>query len=191
MRWASGKHARAICDRSGFEYSYREMVREPGTRLLVHWSESDGPYNRVDHPQNHPPHDLTDDIALRDARPDRDEEEVGIFAVAETSAGFSTEYVRYRKISLNGSDNLALIPNLNKDIRVLGVVTSTTSGEASLRLRSDSSDISSVVQTSAGSGLISFVTSAVRASAASDLSIEITNVSSAKNLVVEIAYIGQ
>lgn len=71
--FAKGKRALAICDRSGMAYPYREMIREPGTGLIVHWSESDGRYNAVDHPQNFPPRDLADAIALRWARPDRDE----------------------------------------------------------------------------------------------------------------------
>jgi len=71
--FAKGKRAKAICDRSGFEYPYRQMVREPGTGLFVHISESDGKWNIVDHPQNHPPEDLSDAIALRWARPTRDE----------------------------------------------------------------------------------------------------------------------
>lgn len=81
--FAKGKIALAICDRSGFAYPYREMVKEPGTGLLVHWTESDGPYNIVDHPQNYPPKDLVDAVALRWARPDRDEHANNDFLLAD------------------------------------------------------------------------------------------------------------
>ena len=67
-QFASGKHARAICDRSGFEYPYSEMVVEPGTNYLVHWSESDGSWNLVDHPQNFPPRKMGDAIGLENPR---------------------------------------------------------------------------------------------------------------------------
>ena len=69
-RWARGDKARAICDRSGFEYPYKEMVVEPGTRLFVHYTESDGAWNLIDHPQNFPPKNLVDGVALKNARTD-------------------------------------------------------------------------------------------------------------------------
>lgn len=69
-KYGKGKYARAICDRSGFEYPYSEMVVEPGTGLFVHKSESDGMYNAVHHPQNYSPRDLADGASLRNARPD-------------------------------------------------------------------------------------------------------------------------
>ena len=48
-----GKYAKAISDRSGFKFDYKDMVIEPGTGHFVHKSESDGPmYNLIDHPQN-------------------------------------------------------------------------------------------------------------------------------------------
>lgn len=73
--YATGKSANAvfICDRSGKKYPRSKMVREPGTGLFVHWAESDGPYNAVDHPQNYPPKDITEAVAVRWARPDRNE----------------------------------------------------------------------------------------------------------------------
>lgn len=69
--FAKGKKARAICDRSGFEYPMSEMVVEPGTNYLVHRSETDGMWNIVDHPQNFPPSKLGDAIAIENPRPDR------------------------------------------------------------------------------------------------------------------------
>jgi len=67
--WAKGRRARFICDRSGMEFPYREAIQEPGTGHFIHTSESDGPYNIVDHPQNKTA-DLRESIALRWARPD-------------------------------------------------------------------------------------------------------------------------
>lgn len=61
---ASGKHAIAISDRSGFKFPWKEMVKEPGTGYIVHRSESDGRWNLVDHPQNNIKNDRADNIAL-------------------------------------------------------------------------------------------------------------------------------
>lgn len=69
--FAKGKNARAICDRSGFEYPMSDMVIEPGTNYLVHKSESDGRWNIIDHPQNYPPTKLGDAIAIENPRVDR------------------------------------------------------------------------------------------------------------------------
>lgn len=41
----------AISDRSGMRFPMAEMMREPGTNVFIHKSESDGIYNAVDHPQ--------------------------------------------------------------------------------------------------------------------------------------------
>lgn len=72
-KFAKGRRALFICDRSGFTYPWRQAVKEPGTGLMVHRSESDGKFNIVDHPQNFPPTDLSERIALKWSRPDRDE----------------------------------------------------------------------------------------------------------------------
>lgn len=44
---------KSISDRSGKAFPYREMITEPGTKLQVHYTESDGMWNMLDHPQNH------------------------------------------------------------------------------------------------------------------------------------------
>jgi len=72
-RYAKGKNAVFICDRSGKKYPLRKMVREPGTGLLVHRAESDGQYSVVNHPLNFPPSKRSESIALRWALPGRDE----------------------------------------------------------------------------------------------------------------------
>lgn len=71
-RFAKGKKAFAICDRTGFKISYRDMVKEPGTGLFVDKSWSDGRWNRVDHPQNFPA-DVSENIGLKNPRTDRTE----------------------------------------------------------------------------------------------------------------------
>lgn len=68
-KWARGRKSKAICERSGFKFNYREMIKEPGTSYFVHWSESDGKWNAVDHPQNKST-DLSESIALRWSRTD-------------------------------------------------------------------------------------------------------------------------
>ena len=63
----------AISDRSGFKFPMREMLIEPGTGILVHRSESDGKWNRVDHPLNHIEKYATlsgDPKPVKNARPD-------------------------------------------------------------------------------------------------------------------------
>lgn len=74
-KYAQGKKARAICDRSGFEHAYRDMVVEPGTGLLVYKGWSDGRYNRVDHPQNFPA-DVGEAVGLENPRTDTPDDEV-------------------------------------------------------------------------------------------------------------------
>lgn len=69
-RWAKGKKAKAMCQRSGFIYPHNEMVREPGTGLIVHKSESDGRFNRVDHPQNFSPRARAEGLPLSHASSD-------------------------------------------------------------------------------------------------------------------------
>jgi hypothetical protein len=71
-RWAKGKKARSICDRSGFEHAYKDMVVEPGTGLLVYKRWSDGRWNLVDHPLNFPA-DASENIALKNPRSNTNE----------------------------------------------------------------------------------------------------------------------
>ena len=53
MSFATGKRSKAISDRSGMEYPYREMVKE-WNGSLVHISEFE-----AKHPQLDPPHHKT------------------------------------------------------------------------------------------------------------------------------------
>ena len=105
---ASGKFAKAISDRSGFEFPYREMVTE-WHGSVVHSSEFE-----PKHPQLQPKRDAADGIALPgQVRPARTENAVaviltpnpfesiaassGIINVSEKSHGRSTgDTVRFR-----------------------------------------------------------------------------------------------
>jgi hypothetical protein len=64
-KYATGKHAKAISDRSGLEFPYREMVRE-WNGSLVHVSEFE-----PKQPQLEPKPSSADGISLRNIRPDR------------------------------------------------------------------------------------------------------------------------
>ena len=107
MAYASGKHAKAISDRSGMEFPYNEMVKE-WNGMLVHVSEYESK-----HPQLQPRQHGGDPQSLLNARPDRTENAVatilkpnpfktiaassGIINVSETSHGRSTgDTVRFR-----------------------------------------------------------------------------------------------
>jgi hypothetical protein len=67
---ASGKYAVAISDRSGFKFRWKDMIKEPGTGFIVHPSESDGPFNLKDHPQNNLGNTRAENIGLAWTRPD-------------------------------------------------------------------------------------------------------------------------
>ena len=68
--FASGKKAKAISDRSGMAFPYNEMLKE-WNGMLVHRSEFE-----AKHPQLQPKAHKADAQALKDARPDREENAV-------------------------------------------------------------------------------------------------------------------
>ena len=69
-KYASGKYAKAISDRSGLEFPYKEMVRE-WNGSLVHMSEYE-----PKQPQLEPKPMSADAISLANIRPDRTENAV-------------------------------------------------------------------------------------------------------------------
>ena len=69
-KYATGKYAKAISDRSGMEFPYREMVRE-WNGAFVHVSEFE-----PKQPQLEPKPMNGDAISLRNVRPDRIEPSV-------------------------------------------------------------------------------------------------------------------
>ena len=66
-KYATGKHSKAISDRSGLEFPYREMVRE-WNGAFVHYTEFE-----PKQPQLEPKPVGGDGIALLQVRPDRTE----------------------------------------------------------------------------------------------------------------------
>ena len=66
-RFAQGKHAYAISDRSGFRYKYKDMRKE-WNGSLVGKDEFE-----AKHPQLEPFPTVVDALALKDASPDRTE----------------------------------------------------------------------------------------------------------------------
>lgn len=64
-RFAVGKHALGISDRSGFQYRLKDMRKE-WTGMLVGKDEWE-----PKHPQLEPRRDISDAQALKDPRPDR------------------------------------------------------------------------------------------------------------------------
>ena len=65
MSYATGKHSKAISDRSGQAFPYKEMVKE-WTGALVHISEFE-----PKHPQLDPPYHKADAVALQNTRSQR------------------------------------------------------------------------------------------------------------------------
>ena len=65
MAHASGKYAKAISDRSGMEFPYKEMVKE-WNGSMVHKSEFE-----AKHPQLERQKHAADAQSLQDSRPDR------------------------------------------------------------------------------------------------------------------------
>tara|TARA_R100001377_G_C3188919_1_gene109733 strand:- start:179 stop:679 length:501 start_codon:yes stop_codon:yes gene_type:complete len=110
MRFAIGKHAKFISDRSGFAYPYRKRVKE-WNGSIVHSSELE-----PKHPQLTPSRPPSEPEALFQTRPDRVENEIerlllsnpfssGAFnsatiTVTERSHGRSTDdVVRFRNVN--------------------------------------------------------------------------------------------
>ena len=67
MAHAAGKYAKAISDRSGFEFPYNEMVKE-WNGSLVHRSEYEPKHPQLERQQHKP-----DGQSLKNARPARKE----------------------------------------------------------------------------------------------------------------------
>ena len=122
-RFASGKDSYAISDRSGFRYRYKDMRRE-WNGLLVgkdEWEQK--------HPQLEPFRKVFDAQALKDARPDRNENE----NVTITFPTFSLTDVAFLKklvtvgevgqVTIQTSQNLSLSVTGNSVTSNLGSVT--------------------------------------------------------------------
>ena len=120
-KYATGKYAKAISDRSGMEFPYKEMVRE-WNRSLVHVSEFE-----PKQPQLEPKPMNGDSISLRNVRPARTETAVprllplnaftatngsATISVNEPSHGRSTsDTVRFRDVESVGGIAATTISN--------------------------------------------------------------------------------
>lgn len=92
MAFASGKHALGLCERCSFKYKLHDLTHEAGTHLLVCGECNDGMWNRVDHPQNHPPKKLSDPQGLKHPSP-QPNPITGIELFGEENAGESVDYL--------------------------------------------------------------------------------------------------
>ena len=91
-KYASGKHAKAISDRSGMEFPYKEMVRE-WNGAFVHVSEFE-----PKQPQLEPKPMSADAVSLRRVRPGREEPEVTVRIIDN---GFETYEAGSRIINVS------------------------------------------------------------------------------------------
>ena len=96
MSFATGKRSKAISDRSGMEYPYREMVKE-WNGSLVHISEFE-----AKHPQLDPPHHKADAIALRNTRSQKFQQPTTVASNDNTIADSGGTVVGVANLSLPG-----------------------------------------------------------------------------------------
>ena len=113
-KFSSGKDSYAISDRSGFRYRYKDMRRE-WNGLLVGKDEWE-----PKHPQLEPFRKVFDAQALKDARPDRNENKTAII----TFPVFSLDDVKFITSPIN--------------VGVLGQVTIQTNQNLSLSVTGNS-----------------------------------------------------
>jgi len=148
-RFASGKNAYGISDRSGFRYRLREM-REEWNGMLV------GPDEYEEkHPQLKPPHIVSDPQALRNPRPERTEPKVevllnpnsftsgssgsSVITVREPGHGRTTaDTVRFRKMEgFDGFTKTVL------EVSTGYAITVTTSDEYTITVSGQSATVGS------------------------------------------------
>ena len=117
-KYATGKHSKAISDRSGMEFPYNEMVRE-WNGSFVHISEFE-----PKQPQLEPKPMNGDAISLRNVRPDRTETAVPILlplnAFTATS-GSATISVNEPNHGRSTSDTVRF-----RDVESVGGIAATT-----------------------------------------------------------------
>jgi len=87
------KKGQFVSDRDGLTYYISEMMREPGTNLIISKRESDGKWNLVDHPQNHPPKWSPERIGFKNPRAEQgDFKEKYLLNDWDHSAGYNPSY---------------------------------------------------------------------------------------------------
>ena len=109
-KFATGKYAKAISDRSGLEFPYKEMVRE-WNGSFVHVSEFE-----PKQPQLEPKPMNGDSISLRNVRPDRTENAVPRSINLETYSSGS-RIISVTTIQLLNSSGSRIINKWNKSFR--------------------------------------------------------------------------
>lgn len=105
-KFSTGKYAKAIDDRFGEKFDYRQMVVEPDTKLFVHQDDADepDPYRRLRSRQ--------DAIALRSPRPETDIAEVDPVA---DGICLSQSAAAAQALTLNGSFVSGGVATLDSD----------------------------------------------------------------------------
>ena len=148
MAYASGKYAKAMCDRCGFEYEYTQLKKEwNGLKTCPTCFEPK-------HPQLEPLLNFLEPEALRDPRPDNDKE-VGLGKIITTSdpigkaiSGFQVNTsvgtvdagvvdVSHTQVlsSLSASSSLGAViisGNLGQNISVSGLTSTSALGTVSI-----------------------------------------------------------
>ena len=125
-RFASGKDSYAISDRSGFRYRYKDMRRE-WNGLLVgkdEWEQK--------HPQLEPFRKVFDAQALKDARPDRNENE----NVTITFPVFSLTQVQFLRSPASAANvgNVNVLTTKNTSFSVTGNTGNSALGSVTTSL---------------------------------------------------------
>ena len=96
MSYASGRRSKAISDRSGQAFPYKEMVKE-WTGALVHISEYE-----PKHPQLDPPYHKADAVALQNTRSQRFQQPTQEFSNDQTISDSGGTQVGVANLSLPG-----------------------------------------------------------------------------------------
>ena len=109
MAFAKGKYAKAISDRSGMEFPYREMMKE-WNGMLVHKSEYE-----EKHPQLEPRGTGAEGHGLEHVRPARTEEDVvGILGPDpfETIAASTRATLALKSLDINSAPINLVFPSI-------------------------------------------------------------------------------
>jgi len=127
-RYATGRFAKRISDRSGLAFPYNEMVKE-WNGSTVHYSEFEPKHPQLD-PRYHP----TDSQSLQNAKPQTIDAkvELGINLVATNIFGVVTQSVsQFNPIPAPGAFETVIVNTMqpqtqNKDIKMQSSVGSPT-----------------------------------------------------------------
>ena len=117
-KWATGKRSKAISDRSGMAFPYKEMVKE-WNGSFVHYSEFE-----PKHPQIRRKHATSDAIALQNSRSMKFQQPITVAANDNTLANSGGTMVGVANLTLPG--NFAFITAQPANVLTsAGVVIST------------------------------------------------------------------